>query len=504
MRTASLRLDVAGRQLVALLMGGLLAQALMLACIAQGLFWIPFASLGLLAVYWVILKRWRRGIYALMLYLPFAGLPSIFLYPAPPVTALLKDLLFVIPTYVGFALWRASRHRGPIVFAGAPIGLLVAFIALVLLEMMNPALVSPLVGLIGLKVRLFYIPLYFIGYHLLDSRERLFSISKTLLVVGMVPAVVGLIQAVLVYSGHSQIAYAWYGDAAQAVTQNYAQLRVTSEVVQLRIPSTFTFNTQYWTFLFAMLPIAYAMVVPTSRVRRQHSRRYTVALAVIVLAALTCGARAAFALLPAFFAIAAVLEGRGRRLWKPMLLISVGFVLLASLMGVAAGSLMEYAGGIIGYYASSEGLLSELGRAFSLTWVGLGPGMSTGPARFAFARDATDTGLAGFEGFYALIVTELGLLGLIIVVALFGAMLVGGYQRLVKLHDPVLRAFAASFLSFLAVIVVYLLKGALLDYDALNVYFWLYAGMLMKLPVLQNDDAPVRQAILVASTDPRL
>jgi hypothetical protein len=504
MRTASMRPGVRldGRRLVALLTGGLLTQALILALIVKGLSWIVFASLGLLAVYWVIVKRWRRGIYALILYLPFAGLPSIVLYPAPPITALLKDVLFVIPTYIGFVLWRASRHRGPIVFAGAPIGLLGAFVALALLEMMNPALVSPLVGLIGLKVRLFYIPLYFIGYHLLDSRDRLFSISKTLLAVGMVPAMVGLIQAALVYSGHAQIAYAWYGAAAQAVTQNYAQLAITPDVALSRIPSTFTFNTQYWTFLFALLPIAYAMVVPTVRVQHAHRRRYTLALAVIVLAALTSGARAAFALVPIFFVIAAILEGKVRRLWKPLASVSVGFVLLAGLMGIAPGSLIGYAGAITGHYASSEGLFAELGRALSLTWLGLGPGTSTGPARFAFAADAADTGLVGLEGFYPVIVAELGVVGLIVVVMLFAAILAAGYRRLVRLHDRVLRAFAAGFLSFLAVIVVYLLKGALLDYDALNVYFWLYAGMLMKLPMLQTDDR-LPQATFVAGVDPR-
>jgi hypothetical protein len=455
-------------------------------------------AVGLVALYSFIVRRWRRGIYCLVIYLPFAGIPSILLYPAPPIVTQIKDILFVIPTYIGFALWRhAHRDRYRILFPGAPTALVLLFAALAVIHLMNPSLVNLLVGVIGLKVRLFYIPLFYLGYHFLDSRERLFSIARTMVVVAMVPALVGLAQAVLVYSGQSELAYHPYGAAASAVTQNFSRIGITDEVGHFRVPSIFTFVTQYWTFLFAMLPIAYAMLGRATLERRPNRAWYTAALAVLVLAALTCGSRAAFGLMPAFFAIAAILEGKWRRLWKPMLAVTAGFVALAGLMGVSSGILAGYAGEVIGHYASSEGLLSELGRAFSLTWLGLGPGMSTGPARFAFPLDASGTGLVGFEGFYALVIAEYGLPGLMLITLLFGAILMQGYRRLTELSDPALRMFASGFVAFLAIVVVYLFKGALLDYDALNVYFWLFAGMLMKLPALQPQDAPPSPPVLV-------
>jgi hypothetical protein len=40
----------------------------------------PVGVLALLALYAAILKRWQWGIYALVLYMPFSGLPGILLY----------------------------------------------------------------------------------------------------------------------------------------------------------------------------------------------------------------------------------------------------------------------------------------------------------------------------------------------------------------------------------------------------------------------------------------
>ena len=45
---------------------------------------------------------------------------------------------------------------------------------------------------------------------------------------------------------------------------------------------------------------------------------------------------------------------------------------------------------------------------------------------------------------------------------------------------------------------VYAVKGQYLDLDPLNVYFWLFAGMLFKLPALEDPEprgeAPVEES----------
>jgi len=111
--------------------------------------------------------------------------------------------------------------------------------------------------------------------------------------------------------------------------------------------------------------------------------------------------------------------------------------------------------------------------------------MSTGPARYAFAEES-DALSEAREGYYAAVLQEFGVAGLAIVVALFLQFLVAGYRSVAGLHEPLLRSLGTNILALLALVVVYLFKGALLDYEPLNVYFWFYAGMLFKLPVLER------------------
>jgi hypothetical protein len=461
----------------------LLGQALLVAIVVGPAYSFPFAAAAVICCYALIIRRWRLGVYGLILYIPFAGVPTILLYPAPGIVTQSKDLLFVIPTYVGFFLWLISRRTKLFLSREMPLLLFAAFTAIVVLQLLNPLLVNPLVGLIGLKVRLFYIPFFFLGYCFVDSRQRLLDLAKIMVAAGILPVVIGVVQAVLVYSGRPELAYGWYGAAAEAVTQGYARIGV--DVGMARVPSTFTFVTQYWSFLLGLLPMSYAMFIASGRVKYVSRRLSLVALSAILLAAVTSGARAAYALLPLFFFVAAMLEFRWERFWKPMVLFIGGLALAAVIMGVPLDRLVAYQNTVVGSYASTEGLLGELQTASARTWVGWGTGMSTGPARYAFAADQ-DTGLGGLEGYYAAILLELGLVGLVIVVALLSRLLLAGYRSFVRLRDPVLRPFGTSILALLCVLVVYLVKGAFIDYDPLNVYFWMYAGILIKLPVLQR------------------
>ena len=53
-----------------------------------------FVALGLF--------NWRRSVYGLLMYLPFSGIPIIAAYPRTALATLAKDVLFVIPAYLGF------------------------------------------------------------------------------------------------------------------------------------------------------------------------------------------------------------------------------------------------------------------------------------------------------------------------------------------------------------------------------------------------------------------
>lgn len=467
--------------------GIVLSAGLLVGIILVEFYWLPFVVFGALIVYLAILSNWKVGIYGLIGYLPFAGIPTILLYPAPTITLLVKDFLFIIPTYLSFIIWYSRRgSKTPLFFSGAPMRLFIALAGILIIHLFNPRLTHLLVGLVGLKVWLLYIPLFFLGYHLIDSKERLFQIARVILFIGMIPVTIGLLEAFLIYTGSPDVVYSFYGPAARAVTMEFWVGNVVGIGQSLRkIPSTFTFATQYWTFLLAMFPISYALWMNSKLKGQQRNLWYLVFLGLITLAGFSSGAKAAFVITPCYYLLVVVLGRNWVQSWKPAGIFAGALIIIVTLLNTTLNDLFGFTRDISILYASKEGgIFFEYSRMLEVTWIGLGPGMSTGPARYAVDSLGLTSGFVGYEGFYAKTIVEIGVPGLIIVVSLFTSLLITGYRTFGRLHDRALRAFGAGILAFLFLQVVYLVKGAFLDIDPLNVYFWLFAGILMKLPSL--------------------
>ena len=115
------------------------------------------------------LQSWRLSVYLALAYLPVEGILWVAVYPHTAPAALAKDFLFVIPAYIGFFYWSMKSRRN-FVFPGFPLLAVVLLAGLVVVEIFNPLLRSLLVGLVGAKVWLFYIPMAFLGYQLIRSR----------------------------------------------------------------------------------------------------------------------------------------------------------------------------------------------------------------------------------------------------------------------------------------------------------------------------------------------
>jgi hypothetical protein len=301
----------------------------------------------------------------------------------------------------------------------------------------------------------------------------------------MIPVTIGLLEAYLIYTGRPDVVYSLYGPAARAVTMEFGGHVVGTGQSLVRIPSTFTFVTQYWTFLLAMFPISFALWLKSKLKGQQRNLWYLIFLGMISLGAISTGARAAFVLTPCYYMLVVVLWGNWGQGWKPAVMFGGASIILVTLLDTTLKNLFGFTRDVSMLYVSKGGgVFFDYSRVLDITWLGLGPGMSTGPARYAVDLLGLATGLVGIEGFYAKTIVEIGVPGLIIVVALFTRMLIAGYKTFGHLHDRTLRAFGAGVLAFLFLQVVYLVKGAFLDYDPLNVYFWLFAGILMKLPKL--------------------
>jgi hypothetical protein len=426
----------------------------------------------------LVLTSWRRATLAAVVYVPFAGAVTLAL-SSSAVALLFKDLLFLAPAYVLFGLALTRRTESLKGLPRAP-GLFMAALALVaLVQSLNPGVTDPLVALIGLKVWLFYLPLLFLGFALLRDRQDLLRLLRVLTVIALIPCAIGIAQLVFaLVVGYRPAMETIYGDAAEHVTQRFTQFEVGEAGFLARFPSTFTFVTQYFGFTMAMMAPAYAL---TRFDRSPHWRALgRVALLLAIVAALSCGARSAFIYVPLMLGLIALIDSRGGgALATAAATITVLATALIAL-GVDIHALLGTVSELTWTYASDVAY-GTLAGAIANWPLGEGTGMNTGPARYAFADPAAFRAL---ENYYAKAVREFGILGLLVIAGLFASLLKSGFAARAQLTEARLRSVAAALLAFLVTIVLNSLKGWQIDLDPVNVYFWLFAGVLLKLPAL--------------------
>lgn len=437
------------------------------------------------------ISDWKRSFYGLILYLPFAGLPVIALYPATGPPNLIKDVVFVIPAYLGFLAYMQSSRR-PIAYAGAPVIAIVLLSTLVVLQAFNPSLPNTLVGLIGVKIWLLYIPMLFLGYHAIASKDELYKLLRWMSYAAVIPAAIGIFEAVLIYGGQAGRVFSWYGDAAAAVTQGEAFLQVDAAGTTYlrRVPSLFSSVTQYANFLTAMTAITYAWWRTDARRSFRRPLGATIWITV-VLAAFLSGSRGAFFYVP-LLVVAMLLLERGlrdfplARLAAPALLVAAA----AAIIGTSALPILSHAREV-GSTEVGFVIVDGFKKSVETTWFGLGTGVDTIASRYAVSEDDLFQVVGGTwqESWYVKAVLELGIVSLFLIALLFGRLIRDGLRRHKAIRDPQLKVVSAAILAFLMVYVLAAFRSQSLDVDPVNVYFWLFAGVLAKIAVLDRAAA---------------
>jgi hypothetical protein len=470
---------VRGRPLlviVSILLAVLIAVAVVDGYIIQAIGLLTLAS-GLI----VGLYRWRWSLYAFLIYMPVSGIPVILTYPRPELI-LIKDLLFIIPGYLGFVL--ASRRTGWRT-KGVPTFALAALAFLVLIQAFNPALPNALVALLGIKVWLFYVPLIFLGYHLATSGPDLRRLLGIMSCAAIIPAVIGLIEAILLYAHQSKFVYSLYGAAAAATTQEFVQ-NLTGGGMLPRVPSTFTFVFQYFMFTAAMIAVAYAWWRTSGR------RLAFLTWTLMVAASFTSGARGAFIMIPLLVLLIVAIDGRLGRGVAPVLAVGSLAVGAIFLFGGVPVDVFSQAGQI-GAEEVGIGFLVGIRKALELTVVGLGTGGATGAARYAAPLQFISPMYGLSESWYVKSLLELGLAGLLLIVVVFGRIIFRALAVHWRLTDPGIKSVSAALLAFLVWTLLYASKGLYIDLDPTNAYLWLFSGVLLGLRNLLKPEEGSRR-----------
>lgn len=433
---------------------------------------------------WAGVRDWRRALIGLLVFLPYSGLLIIAAYPATGPATLVKDFLFVIPAYVGFAATSLTR-RSSEPMPGFPLGIILVFAGLVVLELLNPTLPSLVVGLIGTKVWLMYIPMALLGYHLVRTKADLRRVLFVMCAAAVIPLVIGVIEGIIINTPRAAIVYGWYGKAAGAVTQDFANVGGATATIN-RVPSTFSFVAQYYLFTISMVAVIYAYWRGFLSYSHRVAGIGALLFLLVVFASVVSGARGAIVAVPAMIFVMLLLDGVSIRqvIWMPV--VAVAALSFAAL--VFGTSLAPLLSNVWDHGVAELAVNTVQGfhQALSQTLVGLGPGVDTVAARYGLPTFNPYALVGGSvkESWWVKLVLELGLAGLAIGVALLGTIFVRAVALHRRLRDPQLRSVSAAIVTLFAFVLVSNFKASYLDLDPTNVYFWLLVGVLLRLPAL--------------------
>jgi len=465
--------------------------------IAQGNGTVGLAVVLAAWLYCFIGFRWQRGFYGLLLYLPFAGVVILALYPWKA-ALLFKDFFFLVPAYIGFFARLAVGQESLADLPRLPVGLMITLSLLALVGLATVGNGNFQMGLIGLKVWLLYLPLFALAFASVVTERDLLLLLRLLMAPAFVPAALGIVEAILAnVGGYQSVMESFYGAVAPQTTQGFAQFSV-GEGMLARIPSTFPFVTQYFGYTLAMLPICYALGrgAPFSWWRSLGRGM----LVVLAIASFLSGARAAFVFTPLLLMLMFAFE-RGLSGFVPSGTYVIGPLFTAlAILGIGSVALYRHISALFVSYAGDVAY-GGLAEALHLTFWGVGTGTGTGAARYAFTDPNS---FRTIENYYAKAVYELGLPGLVVVVGIFTSIIWLGFLSHRRLRSPLLRSTSAGLLAFFVTMALNSFKGWQIDLDPINVYFWVFAGILMKLPLLDRSViSPAQPACLLQLPPPQ-
>jgi hypothetical protein len=438
------------------------------------------------AVLAMLSLNWRHGVTLLLILLPFSGVP-VFMGGAAGLE--LRDAAIILPLYVAFALAVTRDTALTMPRLGAATPALAIFAALVLLHMpvSQPAMVST----IATKVWLAYIPMLALGYCYVRRIDDFDRVMRVTALVGLIPAAIAIGEWYLAAQHPVIVLGQWkndFGPFRFLYGASYDEARGSSlsfptafhTFIIPRIPSTFTSVTQYYGFALV------AFAAGLSQALRHGGRGWTLCAVALGLGTIASGARLAYVSVPLVTAAAVMLAGPSRH-QVTLFALAGGTLLAVSVLFVRAP--IDVLTLMPGHFMVEATTASRELRASGISHlIGRGTGWDTQSA----LRYGGSSEKQYIENWYAKAALELGFAGLasiVIVMASLSTRLLTSVRRM----EPQVRRLAAPVAVLLLCTVATLFKGPVIDVDPLNVYFWLFAGMLLGIARL-SEAAPLDSA----------
>lgn len=417
-----------------------------------------------------------------------------------------RDVL--IAAIAGGALLRSIISHRPLPLP--PLGgLVLAFAAVVFVELFNPTAPGPVQGLAGVRTHLEFVPLFFLGYAFIRAESQVRTLVVILVFCAAIGGVVSFYQSLLT---PDQLA-GWGPGYRERITG----VGVFEGAGRAGIDAS-----------------GNVVVRPFGLGSEVGSGAFLAALALPGLIALmmTASMKARFALAPLAIGIALAVVTSGSRGATIMVVISVaafGAMAAASknaaraTIGLAVGSVL-----LFGVYqqlgpdnaaknrSASLKSPSKIVSSFSQERLGsvnkfddyafnypLGVGVGTvGPATAVTGRPS---GVSGFdsETLWNFLVIETGLAGLVLIVGFMLRLIWMALTRIRRLADPEMRLYLAALAAPVFGLLVLGFGGATTIAVPFGPFLWLVAGVLSYWLLTAARARPHEAAQIVPRAEPR-
>ena len=355
------------------------------------------------------------------------------------------------------------------------------------------------VGIVGLKTLLSYIPLVLCGYYLIEQKRDLFVVNRLLIVMILVCCGLALVQYLLLLQGicpdnellnqlevFAPKSYGqFYPDITKKATLK-AQCFVGGSVLYnpdqglIRLPGTFSDPWQWGWFLVSSSVISYAASFSDPQKRWRVAG--WVAMVLVLLATLVSGQRLPFLLVPLFYLVLVIATSKS----KQKLPLKLGILGMISLLGVTLIPFIQERGlNFIGrwqYSSPIDFVVNQMQWTFSYVQLfGSGLGTATSGARHVAGEEE----IRLIETYYAKLLYETGIVGFIAFMALVTILCILTFKAYLKVKNADLKHWGLCIWIFL-LFISYNPYYYPLSVEPVSVYYWLFAGLLLKLPEISE------------------
>jgi hypothetical protein len=449
-----------------------------------------------------MLNSWSNGVYIFLGWLLFEDLARKYLGNNMAIY-FAKDILVAIVYCSFFMAYRRKEKnlqacRPPFFIA------LMIFVWFGVIQIFNPGSTSIVFGLLGIKLYFYYMPLFVVGYALVNSEAALRRFFRINLALMLAIVILGLVQSVL---GHTFLNPETPAEDIRLLSQAYREAPI-SGVVVYRPTSVFVSSGRFGD----LLVLAWLIVFGFSGyllLRQRRGRVFAfIALALTAAGCVMCASRGVFMWSlgstlvggAAFIWGAPWRQGEARRIFR---------ALQRAVLGVALAMLIlffTYPDALLNRLAVYSETLDPRSPASELVhrtrdyplanflavfgsdrWpYGFGIGTASLGGQYVSRIFHVVSPTLGVESGFGNLILEIGIVGLALWFIMSAAILISAWKVVRKLKGspwfPL--AFMIFWYAFL-LLLPFTFQGMQAYQDfVLNAYFWLLLGILFRLPKL--------------------